>query len=1010
VTRPMPIIFVVLVGLGLASVVGAGPVARAMPDSATLSKECYATVGPVLQNSEGKLTPEVRNAYLAWAEKTVLRELHEGGQTVPEACLAEVKREGTLRDAVFGSVYPPDPSILQNYAELRAELGPQYIAKYRSLVIAISISRRTKGVENADAVKNIGRDYQIGFWTDESLQNPGSEPEKDFIRRIASFMKEAQVTAANLYVNVSLQDHLKTVLAEQHVPANFIGEVRKSVQFGERLKDAMVILKQRPGAREPKPATVAWMRHLAALNEAKPSSTPNQWAWPLFPIDTAPWPLLMPLAHAVPLSEADYIWEAFQGEHGDDRYHTYGPYRGDDDVMPDSLRPSRWFWDAWPDRVVHGGMCVPISKGTVDLYTCLNKPAMWAGQPGHANLISFQVVNKAYTAEIEQDFAGGPTVTNAQWYFDEDPGTQIRYRDLYYWAGAEYHLGLALGMNLGVKSYMDTRLAANIFKTIPAEDRPTMGVKLLRYALLVNPFNPEIWYRLAESNPDPMLGMTLVQAVQQRKPGLLGSGSTSPEMQGQGGAADQYWGTMAQFITPYALLYHPTPQKVEEMRRVHNFLKTAPGVGPYDLWAYDEKFVTLPPDPKSDNPEYDLKLATDRDAYGQIRMGQRYRDGDGVTPSDTKAQQFLISAVRQGDPVAACILGSMNPSIPGDQIHLTVSSVWEKDTAAVHLIDGAGMLGAAHDNDGPARTMWFTAERPAPRPPAPGLAPSPAWARFDFAQPTKFESIQIWNENQPNLTDRGFRKTRIYGTTDGTTWIPLTVSPVIELPRATGAPWLLPVTISNEAARRVFKSVIIAAEAIDGDYGSAYYGLSAVRFVAPRLTHVVPARLITATASSVWSQEQAPAHLVDGAGMTGTLHDNHYAAATMWHTTERPAARPPVAGLPASPAWVRFDFAQPQDVEAILIWNLNQQKFTDRGFRKVRIYCSPDGMTWKPLTDPKTIELAPADASPMLGPTTVLNDLTEHTFKSVIIAAEEMDGNYGGNAFGLSAVRFVQKH
>ena len=1009
-TRPIPGIFVILAGIGFSSAVFAEPVTRTTPDSVALGKQCYASVGPVLQNAGGKLTPEVRNAYLEWAEKTVVQELHDSKEAVPETCLADVRRDSMVRDAMFGSVYPPDPSILQNYAELRSELGAPFLAKYRSLVVAFSVARRIKGVEKADSLKEIGHDYQIGFWTDESIQNPGSEPEKDFIRRIAAFMTQAQVTAASLYMNVSLQEHLKEVLAQQGVPAGFIGEVRKSVQFGERLKAAMVVLKQRPGARDPKPAPAAWIRHLAALNEAKPSSTPNQWAWPLFPVDTAPWPLLMPLAHAVPLSEADYIWEAYQGQHGDDRYHTYGPYRGDDDVMPDSLRPSRWFWDAWPDRIVHGGMCVPISKGTVDLYTCLNKPAMWAGQPGHANLISFQYVSKSWTAEIEQDFAGGPTVTTAQWYFDEDPGTQIRFRDLYFWAGAEYHLGLALGMNLGVKSYMDTRVAANIFRTVPAEDRPTLGVKLLRGALAVNPFNPEIWYRLAESSPDPMLGLTLVQAVQQRKPGLLADAPTPPEMQGQGGASDQYWGTMAQCITPYALLYHPTPQKFEEMRRVHSFLKTAPGMGPYDLWAYDEKFVSLPSDPKADNPEYDLKLASERDSYAQIRMGQRYRDGDGVTPSDAKAQQFLVSAVRQGEASAACILGGMNPSIPREQINVTVSSVWVKDTAAVHLIDGSGMLGAVHDNEGSARTMWFTAERPAPKPPVPGLPASPAWARFDFAQPTKFESIQIWNENQAAFTDRGFRKTRIYGTTDGVTWMPLTSLPVIELPRATGGPWLLPVTIPNDNARRAFKSVIIAAEAADGGYGSAYYGLSAVRFVVPRLTHVVPARMITATASSVWSQEQAPAHLVDGAGMSGTLHDNHYAAATMWHTSDRPAAQPPAAGLPASPAWVRFDFAQPQNVEAILIWNLNQQKYTDRGFRKVRIYCSSDGTTWKPLTDAKTIELAPADASPLIGPTTVLNDLAEHTFKSVLIAAEEVDGNYGGSAFGLSAVRFVQKH
>ena len=1004
------LILILLIGLVLSPVALAAPEAGAMPGAGSLSEECYAKVGPLLQGAGGKLTPEVRNAYLDWSEKTVLQQLREGSRTVPESCLAEVRRDSVLRDAVFGSVFPPDPSILQNYAELRAQLGEKFLPKYRALVVAVSVAKRTKGVETAEAVNVIGRDYQSGFWTDESLQNPGSEPEKDFIRRIAAFMTQAQVTASNLYVNVSIQEQLKAVLAQQGVSANFIAEVRKSLQFGERLKDAMVVLKQRPATRDAKPTTVAWLRHLIATHEAQPSSTPNQMSWPLFPIDTAPWPLLMPLAHAVPLSEADYIWEAFQGEHGDDRYHTYGPYRGDDDVMPDSLRPSRWFWDAWPDRIVHGGMCVPISKGTVDLYTSLNKPAMWAGQPGHANLISFQYVNKSWTAEIEQAFAGGPDVTFAQWYFDEDPGTEIRYRDLYFWSGAEYQLGLALAMNLGVKSYMDTRLAANIFKALPAGEKPTLGVKLLRSVVTTNPFNPEVWYRLAEQNPDPMLGLTLVQAAQQGKPGLIADGPTSPEMHGQGGAADQYWRTVAQFITPYALLAHSAPQKVEDMRRVHNFLKTAPGVNTYDLAAYDEKFVTLPPDPKADNPAYDLKLASDHDGYGLLRMGQRYRDGDGVMPSDTKAQQFLAGAIHQGEGAAACLLGNMNPSVPREQITVTVSSVWGQDPAAAHLIDGAGMLGAVHDNEGAARTMWFTTERPAPRPPAPGLAPSPAWARFDFVLPVRFESIQIWNENQAAFTDRSFRKTRIYGTTDGTTWIPLTSLPVIELPRATGAPWLLPVTLPNDVARRAFKAVIIAAEATGGNYGSAYYGLSAVRFVVPRLTNVVPAALIAVTASSVYSQEQAPAHLIDGWGMVGAAHDNDYAARTMWHTIDHPAAQPPATGLPASPAWVRFDFARPQDIEAILIWNLNQQKLTDRGLRKVRIYGSSDGIAWHPLTDPKTIELAPGTGGPWAEATTVLNDLTEHTFKSVLIAAEEADGNYGGTTFGLSAVRFVLKH
>ena len=60
------------------------------------------------------------------------------------------------------------------------------------------------------------------------------------------------------------------------MPANFIAEVKKSMGFGDRLKYAMVLLGQRPAAREPRPATTAWLRHLAAINEARPDSTPDR--------------------------------------------------------------------------------------------------------------------------------------------------------------------------------------------------------------------------------------------------------------------------------------------------------------------------------------------------------------------------------------------------------------------------------------------------------------------------------------------------------------------------------------------------------------------------------------------------------------------------------------------------------------------------------------------------------------------------------------------------------------
>ena len=46
----------------------------------------------------------------------------------------------------------------------------------------------------------------------------------------------------------------------------------------------------------------------------------------------------------------------------------------------------------------------------------------------------------------------------------------------------------------------------------------------------------------------------------------------------------------------------------------------------------------------------------------------------------------------------------------------------------------------------------------------------------------------------------------------------------------------------------------------------------------------------------------------------------------------------------------------------------------------------------------------------MAEPTSVVNALAEKNLKSIIIAAEQVDGNYGSTNFGLSAVRFVVQH
>jgi len=996
--------------LALVSLAGAKGTGAAPGEA--LRGACYTAVAQPLQASGGKITPDVREAYLRWSESEVTRELIAQDEEVSSAVLTEVRQNPVLREAVFGSVYPPDPSILQNYGRLRADLGEKFMERYRSLAVAISVAKRTKGVESQNELKSLGRDYQPEFWQDESLQIPGSEEDKSFVKALAGFMDENHVAAADLYQSQTLQTQLVGYLRDHHFSSDRITEVKTTSGFGERLKYAMVLLHQRPGSREPKPTTEEWLAHLVSIYESSPESTPVadgvQLKWPMFPADTAPWPLLMPLSHPVPISEANYIWEAFQGKHGEDRYHTYGPYRDDDAEMPYELTPSRWHWDAWPDRIQHGGECVPISKGTVDLYSSLVKPAMWAGQPGHANLVSFQSVGGYWLAEVEQAFAGGPDVTFAQWYFDEEPGSELRHRDLYYWAGAEYQLGLALAMDVGLDSYLDTRLATIIYKAMPDNETATLGVSLLRSAIQENPFNPEAWYRLAQATTDPSGSEQLVKAAMNLgNQASLGQLTTGQRPKKLADCLKQYTETLSQFLAHFALLDKVPPDAEAQRREVYQFLKSVPGVHPEDLATYSETFAGADTENgKLDDLGLDQALAGKSDGYGLLRMGERYREGDGVDRNPAKAEEMFLAAIRQNETAAGIEVANCYPWLQADGIRVTASSAFGPDQSPQHLVDGSGLTGILHDNDGAAGTMWHTAEHPSASSPAPELPSSPAWVRFDFPGGARFDTILIWNHNQHGLTDRGFHTARIYGTTDGKNWVKLTAGDSIVLPKAGGEGSSGPIKIRNSSPGSSFSSVVISS---DSNYGGTCYGLSAVKFSIYSPDPLIPASQITVSASS-HGHDQLPEHLIDGSGMVGPYHDNNQFAFSMWHTAPQLELSSPVNGMPPSPAWVRFDFKKPEKLEEVQVWNINQPGLSMRGFNKTRIYGTTDGSTWFPVTNTETVQLPPATGAPFLESVSVPIYSGDKLIKAVIIAADSAEGNRGGDCYGLSAVKFLPRY
>lgn len=982
------------------------------------ARDCLTKLAAPLIKANGQFSPEVRTAYIDWCWKSILHTLQAQQHSVSAECIAEVEQDPTLKVAMSAAVYPPDPSILQNYATLRQYMGASFTQKYRSLATAIAVARRIKGVES-DLGENVGRENQVPIWAYIPLRNPSDEAERQMIATTANFMRSKGCTALELFNSEALCKQLTKYLAAYNIDQRFIGEVSRSPLFGERLKNAMILLHQRPPARTPKPTCIAWLKHLLSIYESKPASVPldngRPLPWPLFSIPDSPWPLMMSLSHPVAMDEATYLWEAFQGQHGPDRFHTYGPYRDDLTSMPDQLAPSRWFWNAVPDQIVHGGQCMPISLATLDLYSSLGKPAMDAAQPGHANLLVFHKEYLTWKATIEQDFCGGARVTYAQWFFDDQPRSELHFRDLFGWPCAEYHLGLAVGMNLGLSSYIDTRMASRIFDLLPSAKRKTIGMKLLTSAAMENPFNAEVWYRIGAEATNTKECFAVVQAVRDHDPKRLFNGQPSPALDafmnsGNAGPAmgdiNDYWNVLFENLGKMTLLAKGGPKDEASLCDAYRLLASVPGVDGRDLVSYTHRFVgILLPTSAAEAMTYDLNLAKQGDSFGCMRMGQRYVEGDGVPRDDIKARYFLSKAARQGNAVAAITLDQLTVKLPNDGVEVIASSTYSPTQDVHHLLDGAGMIAGVHDNSIPAATMWQTVDRPLPTAPAPGLPDSPAWVRFNFPKPRRFDAVEIWNQNQANLTDRGFRKLQIYGTLDGAKWTPLTKN--AELPRAAGAGWEPSVLVPNLASGQPWKSVIIAASATDGNFGSIDYGLSAVRFVNYPVDVPIPAYQIQVQVSSLYSESQAAEHLINGAGMTGDQHDNHPGAGTMWQTVENPGLSYPAPSLYQSPGWVRFDFSTPQSFEAIKIWNGNQAKLTNRGFKKMRIYGTENGIDWFVLTSKADVQLPQASGAAFVDGNTFFYASPNRVVRSVLIVAAPEDGNYGGNAYALSAVRFI---
>jgi len=153
-----------------------------------------------------------------------------------------------------------------------------------------------------------------------------------------------------------------------------------------------------------------------------------------------------------------------------------------------------------------------------------------------------------------------------------------------------------------------------------------------------------------------------------------------------------------------------------------------------------------------------------------------------------------------------------------------------------------------------------------------------------------------------------------------------------------------------------------------------------------------PITEITATASSAHSPDMQPDKTIDGSGLNDA--DQHGTeATTMW-----------LSGTGDMDPWIQYEFDKVYKLDALLVWNSNQQieSFLGLGAKDVTISYSADGQAWDLLEDNTQFNQGTSAGDYAANTTVAMNGIMAKYVKIDINAGFGMLPQYG-----LSEVRFL---
>lgn len=299
--------------------------------------------------------------------------------------------------------------------------------------------------------------------------------------------------------------------------------------------------------------------------------------------------------------------------------------------------------------------------------------------------------------------------------------------------------------------------------------------------------------------------------------------------------------------------------------------------------------------------------------------------------------------------------------------------------------NNSGMSGSdsvihTHTSGDAQNTMWLSKENDFDK----------SYISYDLGSIVQLGKAFVWNYNAPNNTENGLRKVDIYYSMDDKNWKLLGG---YELDKSSGEE-NIKATNLTDGGLIDFKGVStryvkIVPQKKDGNWGGKAYGLSEIRFyeykLEARKDGYLAATIYNPVSSKITEEQY---RLVNGLGLSDpssqkAFHNNN----------------PEHMYLTDKPNYIVFDLKGSYPISTMNIYNYNVTSNTKNGLKDVTISTAVEYGKWEKLQD---VSLKEANGSNKLSAT----DKIPFNNKLARFIKLEMKSNYGGDKYGLSAVRF----